>query len=221
MLNFSFKIKTLWFENGVIKNISDKGFILLCVLHQYECRNIPNTSVASINMLYGEIKSLVNIRNKKEVIVLLDVLKKNNIVSFNKITDVTIANMFIFTDLPATHREEKDSHECDIPDSKADMYLIVDTETLNYILDKGYTIKHFITFLAVKKYTYSQQNTVSCDKISDWTGFGHNQINQKYLIDLEKITLIKNNIGKNKLGHRQNNFQWAVDFKNISKVVNF
>lgn len=219
MLNFYFKIKSLWFERGIVNKISDKGFILYCLLQQYRYDLIPNTAMISINMLYGEMKSLVNIRNKDEIITLLNRLKENKVISFDNIVDNNIPVMFIFTDTPNTHRVEKDGKMVDEPDSIDDMYLVIDIKTLNYIIEQGLSIKHFITFLAVKKYTYAQQNTVSCKTISEWTGLGKRQINEKYLIDLEKIGLIKNKISDNALGHRQNNFKFAKEYKDIEKEI--
>lgn len=187
-----------------------KEFSLYILLQQYRYDLIPNTAVVSVDILYDEIKFLrICCKTKNDIAKLLFDLKELNIIYFNNkdIINYNIPIIFNFIDTPQTHRELKENKEVDIPDSAKDNYLVVNTKIFNYIMQQDLTVKHFILYLAIKKYSYSQQNTVSCETLSEWTGFGVHQINKNYIPDLERIGLVKNNISRNSLGHRQNNFQ--------------
>jgi hypothetical protein len=209
MVDIYFKIKSSWFRKGVIKKMKEKGFTLYCLLEQFKCKN-TGVTYTCINKLYKDMKDLGLNCSKNDIVSLLKKLKSEGSINFNRNTRFDNYNDLLeisFTDAPETHRESIEEIMRDIPNSSDDAYLVVDTAILNFILQQGLTVKHFIVYLAIKKYSYAPQNTVSCETISEWTGFGIHQINEKYIPDLERIELIKNNISRNALGHMQNNFK--------------
>lgn len=213
----NFKIKSNWLEiNSKAYTVKDKAFWVYLKLRMLEMKHCSKV-VVSILMLYEELNNEHFKISKNQIIECLKVLRINKMIVYDsnkyRIATSKEAVLIEFIDLPETIK----TNGTDKPKTEYDYYLNINTDIIDYIIDCGLTHKHVITYLYLSK--FNKKCYSSCKLISDCTGLGVNQINKKYLKELElKTKLICNVMLKNTKGNEYNYF---LICKQISEIDNF
>lgn len=194
-----FKIKSNWYENEQIFKIKPKGYYIYIKLRMLEQSGYKNTLAISINYLYNLISPNLNI-TKNDTKKCLTNIKRAGIIFYDRIPN-TYTELFEvkLLDLPMTERKENK----DVPITKDDNYLIVDSEIIEYLVEKNLTLEDVVIFMCIKKYSNSEFINLGCLTIYEYTGVNKNKVSE-ILSKLKKLKLIGYSFAISKRGRKCN-----------------